>query len=247
MAEDRKVVGLPVGPTRAFDTYSQQTYPADVDRSVAFLKDLIARTANTNLDKNRGVYTTGGKEVHPVEGLLTAGGWVDSEYPDQVFMVPDTLKKYGKTPGKTLGHELAHIQQRGGNRPVADFAFGYPDPTSGKPSYQMVKAAYDKYAPTHSLGLEFAQKPKEFWADIQGIEAMLPEGKSIMDTDIGKELFNTRERQKMMFANTLMAHPSMYAGDPASLGERVGAIARAASGRTPGGVAGALRRLFSGD
>ena len=155
------------------------------------------------------VYTKDVKTIKPAfkRDLM---GYVEAANPQTAFLTQSGTKQ-------TLGHEAEHAQQliseyenwKSGSRydRIADHG---PKPYPQKWRNEQVrdelmgaaKKAYSKYEQKYDLSDYFGDMRKEFMADMIGIESTLPLGQSVLDTDIGKEIFDTPEKRRWFLVSS---------------------------------------------
>jgi len=153
-------------------------------------------------------YLQGVEKINPIYSNVVNGRFYPS-VPNAIDVAVNA-----KNPIKTTGHEAYHLQSLNysdflnssntkatpQNQHSNPYNWNILPPIYGKRDIQIfqdrVKNAYDTYKDKYSLGGEFAYKPYETMADLQGIEATLPSGKTILDTDIGKDLYKTKEEKQ---------------------------------------------------
>ena len=170
-----------------------------------------APSKTQNLNIGTGQYTQGVGNISPLWSN-GAYGLFNQRYPNEIRVnagSPDVLQ--------TTGHEAYHLQadkyskylkDTGQENDTTIYGMTAKLPAWGTSIYKeewrkRLEEADKKYAKKYNLGAEFASRNYETMADLQGIEASLPSGQTILDTDIGKDLFKTKSEQKMYLQSSL--------------------------------------------
>lgn len=155
------------------------------------------------------VYLQGVERINPIYSSIVNGRFYPA-YPTEINVAVNA-----RNPLKTTGHEAYHAQSEQYRKQLGDtstsiYGLTVNSPYSGffeKPDRaafdKRVEDAYNKYGNKYKLGAEFAKRHYETMADLQGIEATLPSGQTILDTDIGKDIFKTKEEKQMYLKSSL--------------------------------------------
>lgn len=192
--------------------------------SLSFITDELKQNYTRNLDTNSNivnnpVYLQGITKIKPMstytpEGIEASGYYEPSS--------PGILNVSYKSPDviKTTGHEAYHSQAYDYGKWLNAYkdwnenpnllglrALDYSPYSSLSQEHndfrKRVKDVYEKYEKDYNLNTRFTGHPSEMMADLQGIEAKLPSGKTILDTDIGKDLFKTKEEKQLYLKSSL--------------------------------------------
>lgn len=164
-----------------------------------------------NLNIGTGQYMQGVGNISPLWSSSSYGRF-DPRNPTEIRVnagSPDVLQ--------TTGHEAYHLQSEnyknylkdtGQENDTSIYGMTARLPEWGTSLYRdewqkRLEEADKKYAKKYNLGAEFATRNYETMADLQGIEAKLPSGQTILDTDIGKDLFKTKKEQQMYLKASL--------------------------------------------
>lgn len=164
------------------------------------------------------VYLQGVQKINPIYSNVVNGRFYPSA-PNEIDVAVNA-----NNPLKTTGHEAYHLQSEnyakflndtGQSKQTNIYGLNKNTPYTGffskidKQDFnKRIEDAYQKYRNKYKLGGEFANtgflgKAHETMADLQGIEATLPSGQTILDTDIGKDLFKTKEEQQLYLKASL--------------------------------------------
>ena len=175
-------------------------------------------------------YTKDVKQITPFVGAENLGGYMAHRSPENV----NINVKSSTLPNvkKTLGHEAEHSQQAETRKWIQeqqkkDPEFKTPsllgtsikvsDSRGANQRVEIMKSAqdaYKKYEKKYELGYNFDKNASEFMSDMVGIEATLPAGSSVLDTDIGKDIFNTPEKRRWYLLSSLPNTTKMLESDP---------------------------------
>ena len=151
------------------------------------------------------------------------GGFVKHAYPRTVHI---NKRSVFNDQRKTFGHEATHSQQleyrtwlgkelEKETIPRRTYSMGVGGPVGGYSrvrEMEKVIRARSQQIPVemdrkYDLGGEFAvsglSTGMEFMADLQGVEATLPAGQTILDTDLGQHLFRTPEERRYYLVSSL--------------------------------------------
>lgn len=163
----------------------------------------------SGLNASLPIYTKDVKKIEPAV-RFNARGFVQPQNPETVFLTKDATLK-------TLGHEAEHSQQllsdkfNEKNKIKADYIQSAGASWSNKDAknaavrkqiMQSAREAYEKYNDKYKLGSKFDENRMELMADMVGIESTLPTGQSVLDTDIGKEIFDTPEKRRWFLVSS---------------------------------------------
>jgi hypothetical protein len=177
-----------------------------------FRKYVQEKGRGTNLENP--VFTQDVNTVTPYYGSPGFGGKVNRNFPGTVFLNPDS----SFNPKETLAHEAQHLQQleaekfiqkalKEGNYPrnfsIPGVANNYrigdgevPIDRAFRDIRKNAKELTPEMRKKYELSRDFQDDDKEFMADMVSFESSLPNGKSILDTDIGRAIFKTPEQRQ---------------------------------------------------
>lgn len=188
-----------------------------------YAKDKLAKRyteqdiRDLNISQNP-VYLQGVQQINPAYSS-TKRGFYNPADPYAININP-----YGEVPLKTTGHEAYHLQaedydkflkENGLDKTATIYGLNRNSPYLGF-FHKMKRQDWDKrvqevekkYQKKYGLGGEFGKtgflgSPHETMADLQGIESTLPSGQTILDTDLGQDLFKTKEEKQMYLKASL--------------------------------------------
>jgi len=171
--------------------------------------DALKQSQNTNLATP--AFTQGVKSINFMSGQ-NGMGYVSPSSPEDVNIFP-----YASQAPQILAHEIAHTQALLANkrRPQAS---DVTIPQYNEAKYKREEGSnlqeqlinnYKKYIENYvktkgtknaetDLGGYFGNKSAQYderIADLQSLEAKLPKGKTLLDTELGQEILNTPELQ----------------------------------------------------
>ena len=141
--------------------------------------------------------------LNVVPRKLNALGWVpqNGKYAGEVFMAqgPGTPGRYANTAGHEGFHE--RVYKDPWKFPENHYELG------GPLHYikQYMGEVTDPKNPTENWGINYMVSPEEVIAALKGYESSLPQGMSIMDTELGKRVLPRQSLQDMYF--NLSSHP----------------------------------------
>jgi hypothetical protein len=188
------------------------------------LKTNLLNDAEANI--SLPVYTKEVKQIKPLRASAGLGGFVRADQPGIVNINPNSMF----STQETLGHEAEHLKQIEAKKFIEDAmdkkdypknfdilgvgsAGGYKN-LNRSSIISDAKKAKEKYKDKYGLSGSFAESEKEFMADLIGLEVKLPKGQSVLDTDIGKDIFNTPEKRHYFLASSFPNTAKMLEIDP---------------------------------
>jgi len=175
-------------------------------------------------------YTKDVQQITPFVGAENLGGYIENQSPENANI--NVKSSAFPNVKKTLGHEAEHSQQVETRKWIKEQQKKDPEfitpsllGTSRNLFYsrninlsveinKSAQDAYKKYEKKYELGYNFDKNPSEFMADMVGIESTLPAGSSVLDTDIGKDIFNTPEKRRWYLLSSLPNTTKMLESDP---------------------------------
>lgn len=173
------------------------------DLKVELLPDFLL---NKNI--NEPQYTRGVSHIVPMASP-TLGGLYRTAAPNTVYLNP-----VSRDPIKVLGHEAFHLQEDAYDKWLKEKKASGEIPKDVKTYHDLLgdklvlkgqdkKTLKDLYALRYSTGGQFGDVPYETMADLQGVESTLPTGKTILDTELGKQMLPTKEMQRAYLMTSL--------------------------------------------
>ena len=196
------------------------------------LEDALRTTISGGGDINLYLptYTKDVKDIVPYKRTSDLIGYVKHDSPS-VVNIASPLNEFQTK--MILGHEAEHSQQLESKKWIEeqlkkDPKYRIPNLLGTSRDFigreevwkqnleinKSAQDAYKKYQKKYNLTVEFPEKNSELMADMVGIEATLPRGQSVLDTDIGKDIFNTPEKRRWYLASSLPNTTKMLESNP---------------------------------
>ena len=194
---------------------------SDLEKAIA--------TANTKeLNISSPGYLQDVKRIIPELARPEFGGYFERSKPGIININPRSMFNVLNT----LAHEAAHSSQHeftkwrdaaisSGDYPNNTNVLGIAGNTVGRVNTHLDRQLRErlpeiekKYESQYQLGAGFSTNNKELMANLAGIEATLPKGYTLLDTDIGKDLFNTKELKQWYLQSSLPNTVKMTEREP---------------------------------
>ena len=169
--------------------------PVDVGQLIKILREM---DPNSNFAQSPDLYIPKDSKMYSFPTDLNAAGFVGASAPNMAFVNKNHLYN------ETSLHELAHTEQNQSKKklPNTNRIFndkrGYEDVISRNKIRKLSKNSehlsedFVKRIPPNMSSSEY-----ETGAHLQAIEGFLPKGKNVMDTQFGREVFNTPRSRRL--------------------------------------------------
>jgi len=214
--------------------------PKDKDLYAEVESKALSPEARKKLNIDFPQYMTGVEKIKSIAAGPALGGYVKKSEPQVINLNERSIFE----PVSTLGHEATHVAQNLANKDLVKsqekddkdfytYRLGLGGPMMAYPSdkmneiYKNAEKVYKEYKDKNIFSSSFPHSESEMMADLQGFEAALPKGQTILDTDIGKKMFPTPELQHFYLQSSLPYTTKMLEYEP-SLYEIASAKAREA-------------------
>jgi hypothetical protein len=172
-------------------------------------------------------YMEGVEKIRSISASPNLGGFVSGKEPTVINLNEKSIFE----PVSTLGHEATHVAQKLAENKIQGnlkkdsedkyaYRLGIGGAVMSYPSdkmtqiYKNAEKVYKEYQDENIFSSDFPKNQREMMADLQGFEAALPKGQTILDTDIGKKMFPTPELQHFYLASSLPYTTKMLEHDP---------------------------------
>jgi len=205
--------------------------PKDKDLYADVESKALSPEARKKLNIDFPQYMTGVEKIRSIKTQPGLGGFVNAKEPQVVNLNERSVFE----PVSTLGHEATHVAQNLANKDLLKsqqqdnkdfytYRLGLGGPMMAYPSdkmteiYKNAEKVYKEYKDKDIFSSQFPTSPKEMMADLQGLEAALPKGQTILDTDIGKKMFPTPELQHFYLQSSLPYTTKMLEYEPSMFG-----------------------------
>jgi hypothetical protein len=187
----------------------------------------LSPQARKSLNIDFPQYMTGVEKIKSLRAGSNLGGYVKKDEPQTVYLNEKSIFE----PVSTLGHEATHVAQDLANKDLYEsqeknnkdfytYRLGLGGPMMSYPSdkmneiYKNAEKVFNEYKDKKIFSSSFPNSQSEMMADLQGIEASLPKGQTILDTDIGKKMFPTPELQHFYLQSSLPYTTKMLEYNP---------------------------------
>jgi len=186
----------------------------------------LSQQARKGLNIDFPQYMTGVEKIKSVFAEPGLGGYVTEKEPTTINLNQRSIFE----PLPTVGHEATHVAQNLANKELLknkdDYSYrlGLGGPLKSFPKNMMIQInenaekVYQEYKDKDILSSDFSRDQREMMADLQGLEAALPKGQTILDTDIGKKMFPTPELQHFYLQSSLPYTTKMLEYNPSLFG-----------------------------
>lgn len=232
MMAEMIAAGHPIQRFKEGNTVSSKVVGDPEKRLTEQLKENTAAFKDINLLNPN--YTLGVNKIAPYSNIDALGTYHWSE-PGKINVTP-----YAPNLSQVIGHEAQHSQYHDANvrnaadkknRSIFEELQAIKAGKVGDELYKQAEENYKNYVANYlenpnnqkwssstmrDLGAYHSSYPgrDERLADYAGLEAQLPKGKTLMDTELGKAVFNSPELQAWLYSSIRPLEPKAVALNP---------------------------------